>query len=426
MNAGRRGGNFSGPGFPNPRGFMGVGGPPHPGMRMMMMMRGNFSSGGRGVFMGGRGGLGMAGPGGRGGGLPVGSECFDYNHGMESEPPAPSPQRFNGANMMNPPGPPWMQGTSRGSPNEGMMGGPNQMNQQGPFDDDSSSVPVSPMITPPDVIRWLEGQDPGTVRGVMLHCRWILEQMGCPVPDPAPTQPCNTNHPEEMDSWYEGDSSPALMGLGPGNTDLYLRGGMARGARGRAGFKRPLPGGVGSQVPNKTMRTGGNLGSALNQVTTTMKPLPEPEIIPPTGVSGAASFYPEAAADRGKLKMLSNNVSMMTVELNKICRLHKIQTLDRNDLTKYTEEAQPRLRTALQCVMAAEKTLAEFKAYLKDEKYKVWNEEQKKKYEEALKNFIGETPKGTPHKKPTQSQTAETKGSGAANGNGGDSAVAQE
>ena len=41
--------------------------------------------------------------------------------------------------------------------------------------------------------------------------------------------------------------------------------------------------------------------------------------------------------DSDKLKMLENNVNMMTAELNKICRLFKIKELNRDDLSQYPE-----------------------------------------------------------------------------------------
>ena len=47
--------------------------------------------------------------------------------------------------------------------------------------------------------------------------------------------------------------------------------------------------------------------------------------------------YPDASMDSDKLKMLENNVNMMTAELNKICRLFKIKELNRDDLSQYPE-----------------------------------------------------------------------------------------
>ena len=62
----------------------------------------------------------------------------------------------------------------------------------------------------------------------------------------------------------------------------------------------------------------------LHKVTTTMRPLPTPDIIPPMSTT-----HPEANMDRDKLKMLKNNVNMMQFELNKICKRFKIATLNR-------------------------------------------------------------------------------------------------
>ena len=45
--------------------------------------------------------------------------------------------------------------------------------------------------------------------------------------------------------------------------------------------------------------------------------------------------------DSDKLKMLENNVNMMTAELNKICRLFKIKELNRDDLSQYPEGKKP-------------------------------------------------------------------------------------
>merc|ERR1712013_980712 len=81
----------------------------------------------------------------------------------------------------------------------------------------------------------------------------------------------------------------------------------------------------------------------------------------------------EADVDRDKRKMLTNNVNMMQMEVNKICHRFKIApaTLDRSNLDKYGDKARDKL--------------------------KEWNEEQKAKREELLKSMIGEAPKGRPH-----------------------------
>ena len=55
-----------------------------------------------------------------------------------------------------------------------------------------------------------------------------------------------------------------------------------------------------------------------------MKPLPNPEVIPPH-----SETYQEANSNRDKLKVLKNNCSMMQFELTKICKKFRIGTLDR-------------------------------------------------------------------------------------------------
>ena len=61
-----------------------------------------------------------------------------------------------------------------------------------------------------------------------------------------------------------------------------------------------------------------------HKVTSTMKPLPPLALVPPQSVT-----YPDAAADRDKLRMLDNNVNMMQIELKMICRRFNIPNLDR-------------------------------------------------------------------------------------------------
>jgi hypothetical protein len=48
------------------------------------------------------------------------------------------------------------------------------------------------------------------------------------------------------------------------------------------------------------------------------------------------------------------------------------------------------LKTALTCVGNAEKTVENYKDFLKTEKYKEWNEQQNKKQEDHVKEMIGE------------------------------------
>ena len=115
-----------------------------------------------------------------------------------------------------------------------------------------------------------------------------------------------------------------------------------------------------------------------HKVTTQMKPLPELEIIPPFSAENK-----EADVDREKRKMLTNNVSMMQMEVTKICNRFKIPlaSLDKDNLDKYPDAAKEKLGLALNCVRNAEVTLTDFLDFLKNEKYKEWNDEQKAKRE---------------------------------------------
>ena len=128
-----------------------------------------------------------------------------------------------------------------------------------------------------------------------------------------------------------------------------------------------------------------------HKVTTQMKPLPELEIIPPFSAENK-----EADVDREKRKMLTNNVSMMQMEVTKICNRFKIPlaSLDKDNLDKYPDAAREKLGLALNCVRNAEVTLTDFLDFLKNEKYKEWNDEQKAKREALLRSMIGETPTG--------------------------------
>jgi hypothetical protein len=138
----------------------------------------------------------------------------------------------------------------------------------------------------------------------------------------------------------------------------------------------------------------GGVGNGRLQVTAKMKPLPEMDIIPPFSVENK-----EADVDRDKRKMLTNNVNMMQMEVNKICHRFKIPpaTLDRSNLDKYPDKARDKLKVALTCVKNAERTLTDFLDFLKTDKYKDWNEEQQAKRDELLKTMIGDEPKGKPH-----------------------------
>ena len=77
-----------------------------------------------------------------------------------------------------------------------------------------------------------------------------------------------------------------------------------------------------------------------------MKPLPELDIIPPFSVENK-----EADVDRDKRKMLTNNVNMMQMEVNKICHRFKIPPaeLDRSNLDNYPEKARDKLKVSFIC-----------------------------------------------------------------------------
>ena len=330
-------------------------------------------------------------------------------------------------------------------------------------------------LEPPDILGWLDAQDSSSIRRVMFHCRWLLEQRGEQLENVGfggdngtgaaegavkkeasgngkVAQPNEDESAEPDSSWFVGatpgpapDQVPGVAAappMAPDGAQPFGGGpsfrGMAPGPMGPRGGPMPCYNAVGPPMgptPNKMLRpnfggprppfgfAGGPPGRGAfgpqgpparpnqmqwtpsgwiqknntHKVTSTIKPLPPPDIIPPTSTD-----HPEAVTDRSKLKMLENNVSMMSFELDKICRKHQINKtqLTPDDMTKHPEEIQGRLKTALGCVKAAEKTLDDFKEYLKDDKYKTWNEEQKRRTEEAMKTMIGEMPQGIPHKKP--------------------------
>ena len=72
----------------------------------------------------------------------------------------------------------------------------------------------------------------------------------------------------------------------------------------------------------------------------------------------------------------------MTIELEKICKRFKINNLNRDDLSQYTnylskyKNGKEQLKTTITCVSNAEKTLEKFKDFLTTDKYKEWNREQ--------------------------------------------------
>ena len=91
-------------------------------------------------------------------------------------------------------------------------------------------------------------------------------------------------------------------------------------------------------------------------------------------------------------------------ELNKICRRFKIGNLNRDDISMYPVIQQDKLKTAITCVGNAEKTLEDFEEFLKNDKYKEWNDQQEVRRQEEIKNMIGEIPDGIPHKRPNNGE----------------------
>ena len=321
-----------------------------------------------------------------------------FNNGFGPFPPPRGGWRGNR--------PPFGRGYGNFGPHSGPgnFGGMNAWSFDGDDTDFGAMDPPPPMmLSPKQVLCWLDVQDPAVLRRTMYHCKWLLEQRGLPIEsigfsdltqegffdDDTPTLvPPADSRPQlgDMSGWYEGEAAE-----------------ISPGAK-----KGPMHSVQGGKIAKPSFHRGGNLQTTMqwtpggwapkdnsHKITTTIKPLPKPDIIPRKN----SETYPEADSDRNKLKMLENNVNMMDFELKKICRKHNIANLDRDDLEKYSDEAKSRLKTAVQCVTAAEKTLADFKEFLTLEKYKAWNEEQTKKHEESLKSMIGEMPTGTPHNK---------------------------
>jgi len=239
---------------------------------------------------------------------------------------------------------------------------------------------VKPVLTLADVQGWLEKQQPFVLQTVMKTCTNLLV----------------TKHDvpaEDLTDWYSaaeaaGDAveeeqtavvSPPVL-----NKGTLLSGGIDPNKSSNMLNRNPKPG---LAWTRSDMRHP-------HKVTAQMKPLPEMDIIPPFSAENK-----EADVDRDKRKMLTNNVNMMQMEVNKICHRFKISpaTLDRSNLEQYGEKARDKLKVALTCVKNAERTLTDFLDFLKTDKYKEWNEEQKAKREELLKTMIGEAPKGRPH-----------------------------
>jgi len=232
-------------------------------------------------------------------------------------------------------------------------------------------------MTLPGVKEWLSGQQPFVLQTVMKHCKELLtKKHDVPVED-VPV--------EDTSDWYSGgDGNKPMEVSKPVKTGTLISGGVEEETSAK-NLRRNLTPQVG--WTKSDMRHP-------HKVTTQMKPLPQLEIIPPFSAENK-----EADVDREKRKMLTNNVSMMQMEVTKICNRFKIPlaSLDKDNLEQYPEAAREKLSLALNCVKNAEQTLTDFLDFLKTEKYKEWNDEQKAKRESLLKSMIGETPQGKPH-----------------------------
>jgi len=228
---------------------------------------------------------------------------------------------------------------------------------------------VKKNLTLQEVQSWLEKQSPFVLQTVMKQATNLLINK-------------HKVETEDLSDWYK--SEEAIAAVAPKKSGTLLEGGVKVDESAKA-LKRDLNPSAG--WTKSDMRHP-------HKVTHAMKPLPELEIIPPFSAENK-----EADVDRDKRKMLINNVNMMQIELNKICHRFKIKPseLDKDNLDKYAEDAQEKLGLALTCVQNAERTLSDFLDFLKNEKYKDWNDDQISKRTSLLKSMIGEVPQGKPH-----------------------------
>ena len=214
-------------------------------------------------------------------------------------------------------------------------------------------------ITLQEVQNWLEKQSPFVLQTVMKNVTNLLINK-------------HKVEVEDLSDWYKTDDDAAATK----NTGTILVGGVNEDQSVKS-LKRDL-----------TPSTGWSKSDMRHphKVTHAMKPLPELEIIPPFSAENK-----EADVDRDKRKMLINNVNMMQIELNKICHRFKIKPseLDKDNIEKYPKDAQEKLSLALTCCSNAERTLSSFLDFLKNEKYKEWNDDQISKREALLKSMIG-------------------------------------
>lgn len=244
-----------------------------------------------------------------------------------------------------------------------------------------------PNFNPGDVLAWLDQQHPFVVRRVLFHCKWLCDQ---------------------HESWYqdsnfgnnsenEGNSSSSNNETSSNNSKKTQNKKSNNKNKKLPKSRRPGFGWSGQGSQSQWTPEGWVIKDNSHKVTSKMRPLPPPEIIPPFSTQ-----YPDASSDKDKLQMLKNNVNMMSIELNKICKRFKINDkLNKDsDLSTYPEEQREKLKMAINCLSGADKTLQDFQDFVKNEKYVEWNQEQKKIYEAKVKEMIGDTPEGTPYKKP--------------------------
>lgn len=244
------------------------------------------------------------------------------------------------------------------------------MNMMSPAAQAAAMKPtVKKNLTLQEVQSWLEKQSPFVLQTIMKNATNLLINK-------------HKVEAEDLSDWYK--SEEAIAAVAPKKTGTLLEGGVKMEESAKS-LKRDLTPSAG--WTKSDMRHP-------HKVTHAMKPLPELEIIPPFSAENK-----EADVDRDKRKMLINNVNMMQIELNKICHRFKIKPseLDRENLDKYADDAKEKLGLALTCVQNAERTLSNFLDFLKNEKYKEWNDDQINKRQSLLKSMIGEVPQGKPH-----------------------------
>jgi len=355
--------------------------------------------------MRGRGGPGQGfggpGPRGPGGPRPRWGGAFAAMNNMNAVPPPGHPM----ARAQHPMQQQWQAMGWNG--NGG--GGDFQNDWEGPGPDgnfqEDGGGPVNMNLVSPNMVKeWLARQHPDLVKDIQQHTEFLLDKMGAGGEGGPPPQGAGPQ---------QGGPGGDFASDEPSNASWFapVKPNTNQGPPAKKQKGRPHPGlgfsgnARGGQIPSSQMQwtpEGWVAKDNSHKVTTMMRPLPKLQIVPPLSTT-----YPDASMDSDKLKMLENNVNMMTAELNKICRLFKIKELNRDDLSQYPEGQQEKLKTALTCVGNAEKTVENYKDFLKTEKYKEWNEQQNKKQEDHVKEMIGSTPGGVPHKKPERAEGEE-------------------